>query len=159
MNRWVSLLVFCLLPGLAWAGPVFDRVQAPVEASFAARAQGGDLLLDEVLDAEAAVDRQAAEGDDLTRVKYLLSHWRQSTRDYLLETAPASEASFRAVVSQLNKLGALLDERALRALEHLSRVYPGAVDRVQVDGLILVHGDPKVAGRFLRPGSRLAPFL
>ncbi len=147
-GTFVFLGLFLATP--VWAEVRFTDFQSLVVHSYATQAESGtDLKIDEILALERRIGGPdpAAEGDEWARIKYLLSHWREETRAYLVQRAagPHSEAALDA----LERLGALIPQADVEKLAAMM-TWVSEEKAKQIAYVIAQNGEPESARAALR---------
>ncbi len=152
-RAWRLFLGLLFISPAALARAEFDEIRDLVSGSYRAQASDENPQIAEINARALQVDRPLTSGEDLVRIKFLLSQWRLSTRDYLLRDASRSAEKYARSVSELNQLGAILGELEIARLLSLHLRFSDAVSQADFEALLVSHGDPQYVREVLDPHS------
>jgi hypothetical protein len=152
-SLWRIFLCVILLSTFAFGRSDFDELAERVNDSYAAQLHDQDPLIAEINARSLSVNRVENSGDDLVRIKYLLSQWRFGTRNHLLQQAAHSADAYAAALTQLNQLGVLLGKPEIETLLALQHHFVGAVTQTDFENLLVSHGDPASVKKVLSRDS------
>jgi hypothetical protein len=151
---WFRLAALSLLLCVSAFGETeFQLLKALVDESFRAQVEGRNPQIVEINQRGLAVDRSVTSGAELNRLKFMLTHWRQATRDILLEQATQTSSDYARTCSGLNQLGAILEKEHIAALVGLQKRYAAAVSNEDFEHLLVSHGDAVEVNKVLPASS------
>jgi len=115
----IILIGFCLIPGSAFGedGPLVRELEGLISESLEAPKAGGSLNIEKINQWDRQLNPKEVPIADQVEIKYLLSHWRMKTSEYLVKASRTQNGEgFQSLVVKLDKLHYALDPFAVETL-------------------------------------------